>query len=653
MVLRTSINIAPNTLQDLTIDNLDKEGTLFENYYPKVFSRADLESMIFDDIIETDVAAASGDERFTFSSTGFNTIQKTFNELLDLPTADTPLIMTPSNSVSVLSDGTNNYAIKDTQARSDIASLQTNKVPTTRTVNGKALSSDITLTASDVGALPDNTVIPTVNNATLTIQKNGTNVQTFTANASSNVTANITVPTDTSDLTNGAGFITSSDISNMVTTDTNQTITGKKVLGGKDKTMLANANITKGTNPASTQYINFGLFGDTTSSYTDRLGCMETSLDSSGNVTTFLRAYKNEASSSTAGNITVNYPSSGSPYATAPTPTEDTNNSVQIDTVGARNTKLADYVDTSTNQNIGGYKTFTNNMYVNGANKTVIIKNSNMRRNTAPSADVNQTYICGKDSADKNTWAIYHTWSTEKAALTRLICYKGTSTDSTWAGIGVGYDSSGNSYTVAPTPATSDNSTKIATTAYVKAQGYTDNSSNETIGGTKTFTNPPVFNMRCYTAYNGVSNTNQYKKIATAIKTGASTSLIVPFMFCASSSQITSGTYNGKIACRTSSTAGSANTSQTGIVLNGNPDFISNGNIVFYLMYKNNYPESNQVTFEVWVYVKNTYQGVNVMPLRIGTHGNGQDINAMTWGDNMTSTTALPDGFTAINQIIL
>ena len=38
---------------------------------------------------------------------------------------------------------------------------------------------------------------PIVNNATLTIQKNGTNVATFGANASSNVTANITVPTVT------------------------------------------------------------------------------------------------------------------------------------------------------------------------------------------------------------------------------------------------------------------------------------------------------------------------------------------------------------------------------------------------------------------------------------------------------------------------
>jgi hypothetical protein len=35
-------------------------------------------------------------------------------------------------------------------------------VPTTRTVNSKALSSNITLSASDVGALPDDTTIPTI-----------------------------------------------------------------------------------------------------------------------------------------------------------------------------------------------------------------------------------------------------------------------------------------------------------------------------------------------------------------------------------------------------------------------------------------------------------------------------------------------------------
>ena len=59
---------------------------------------------------------------------------------------------------------------------------------------------------NDLSNLP---TIPTVNNATLTIQKNGTTVKTFTANASANVTANITVPTKTSDLSNDSGFITS------------------------------------------------------------------------------------------------------------------------------------------------------------------------------------------------------------------------------------------------------------------------------------------------------------------------------------------------------------------------------------------------------------------------------------------------------------
>lgn len=67
---------------------------------------------------------------------------------------------------------------------------------------------------SDLSGTP---TIPTVNDATLTIQKNGTTVQTFTANASTNATANITVPTDTGDLTNGAGFITGINSSDVTT----------------------------------------------------------------------------------------------------------------------------------------------------------------------------------------------------------------------------------------------------------------------------------------------------------------------------------------------------------------------------------------------------------------------------------------------------
>lgn len=80
----------------------------------------------------------------------------------------------------------------------------------------------------------DNTVamktdIPTVNNATLKIQKNSTDVATFTANSSTDVTANISVPTDTNDLTNGAGFQTASDV--------------QTAIAGKQDTLTAGSNI--------------------------------------------------------------------------------------------------------------------------------------------------------------------------------------------------------------------------------------------------------------------------------------------------------------------------------------------------------------------------------------------------------------------------
>lgn len=58
--------------------------------------------------------------------------------------------------------------------------------------------------------------VPTVNDATLTIQRNGTTLSYFTANAYSDVTCNITVPTDTNDLTNGANFVSSSYITEIV-----------------------------------------------------------------------------------------------------------------------------------------------------------------------------------------------------------------------------------------------------------------------------------------------------------------------------------------------------------------------------------------------------------------------------------------------------
>lgn len=67
-------------------------------------------------------------------------------------------------------------------------------------------------TSGSYNDLSDKPNIPTVNNATLTIQQNGTDVATFTANSSSGATANITVPTKVSDLTNDSNYATKSEL---------------------------------------------------------------------------------------------------------------------------------------------------------------------------------------------------------------------------------------------------------------------------------------------------------------------------------------------------------------------------------------------------------------------------------------------------------
>jgi len=87
--------------------------------------------------------------------------------------------------------------------------------------------------------LTNKPTIPTVNNATLTIQKNGTNVQTFTANQSTNATANITVPTKVSELTNDKGYTTN--------TGTVTKITGGTGLDGGDITTSGTLSVKYGT----------------------------------------------------------------------------------------------------------------------------------------------------------------------------------------------------------------------------------------------------------------------------------------------------------------------------------------------------------------------------------------------------------------------
>lgn len=76
----------------------------------------------------------------------------------------------------------------------------------TKKQNKLTAGSNITINGDTISASQ-----PAVNNGKLTIQKNGSSIGTFTANQSSNVTANIIVPTKTSDLTNDSNFVSKTD----------------------------------------------------------------------------------------------------------------------------------------------------------------------------------------------------------------------------------------------------------------------------------------------------------------------------------------------------------------------------------------------------------------------------------------------------------
>ena len=121
-------------------------------------------------------------------------------------------------------------------------------VPQTRTINGKGLNSDVVLTAADVNALPASTVIPTVNDATLTIQKNGTTVTTFTANSAQNATANISVPTKVSDITNDLNFVKETDLADVAFSGAYADITGTPYIPTKTSDLTNDSDFVSDAN---------------------------------------------------------------------------------------------------------------------------------------------------------------------------------------------------------------------------------------------------------------------------------------------------------------------------------------------------------------------------------------------------------------------
>lgn len=97
-------------------------------------------------------------------------------------------------------------------------------------------------TTGSYADLSNKPTIPTVNNATLTIQKNGTNVATFTSNSSTNQTANITVPTTVASLSDASDYAKKT----AVAKDIGDEKTARENADGELQTAITNEATTRG-----------------------------------------------------------------------------------------------------------------------------------------------------------------------------------------------------------------------------------------------------------------------------------------------------------------------------------------------------------------------------------------------------------------------
>lgn len=111
-------------------------------------------------------------------------------------------------------------------------------------------------TSNKAATMADIQAPPTVGNGTLTIQKNGTAVDTFTANATADKAINITVPTNTNELTNGAGFITSAGVPTSITWNTAYNASSNKAATMSDVPAILSGT----TEPTSGQGRNGDLY---------------------------------------------------------------------------------------------------------------------------------------------------------------------------------------------------------------------------------------------------------------------------------------------------------------------------------------------------------------------------------------------------------
>ena len=139
-----------------------------------------------------------------------------------------------------------------------------------------------------------------------------------------------------------------------------------------------------------------------------------------------------------------------------------------------------DFVTVNTDQTITGTKTFNKQISIdtNDYDVRFLAKFNNLTLGTLPTSNV---FIGFRsfDSLDKEFANINCSYNTQGRISSNFYV---NNQNGVIGRLGIYIDKDGSkAYTIAPTPATSDNSTKIATTAFVKAQGYVSSANTRSL----------------------------------------------------------------------------------------------------------------------------------------------------------------------------
>ncbi len=407
------------------------------------------------------------------------------------------------------------------------------------TVNGKSLATDIVLTAADINALPSTTEI---GDGRLTMQRNGEQIATFDANQVLNETFNVLVPEKVSELENDMEFVDDITLSNTASglqgnidtletqIETNsseinvlkQLLTGE--VGGLPTVALTGSYNDLSDKPFIPENVS-ELENDSQFVTQTEMNAVVEELPKMEDIPVKVSELENDrgyltTSAIGSGTLQINLQDkslgtwmaneSEDQEITIPLDDElsiESENPVQNKLVTMElnlKAKEAEVVHLTTVETISGDKTFTgSNSFTTVTTTTMTTEDNSL--NVATTEFVKNQDYCTNDNA-------VHKIGTETI-----------SGDKTFTG-SVELGETATAYT----QITTDDSTKIATTEFVKNQDYSVNSTtvhttgDETINGNKTFT--------ASTTFVGITTLGSYAHVTTpdeTDETGFSEDLVV------------------------------------------------------------------------------------------------------------------------------